>query len=406
MSTLKKAFQCSFLLSLLVVLSPVAAWAAVGRTIGQATVSDSGEATYAIPITVPAGINGLTPALALAYGHRQGEGLIGVGWGISGLSEITRCGKSYAQDGYTRTVELSTADRVCIDGNQLRLTSGTYGVASSKYRSEVDTIVRYTANGTAGNGPAWFQAEDKSGLIYEYGNSTNSRIESLASGWTTTAITWALSKIRDRQGNEIVFSYTEDGAPYGDYRISSITYRANPGQGVAAGYSINFVYGTQPAGDFDMSYAAGGKIQDTKRLDRVDVLYTPANPDTVVRQYKVVYEGALSSAGRSRVASIQECAGSPLQCLTATTFTYQNGTLNLGAESSSGSTIPSGTQAMPIDINGDGRTDLVYPSSAGAGTWYYRLANASGGYDGAINSGISNAGYPMAIRIDHNSDGL
>ncbi|MDH4055663.1 MAG: DUF4329 domain-containing protein [Gammaproteobacteria bacterium] len=405
MSTLKKAFSSAVALSMVAIALPVASWAAVGRTVGQANVSDSGEATYTIPISVPSGINGLTPALALAYGHRQEEGIAGVGWSVSGLSEISRCGKSFAQDGVSKTVELSTADRFCIDGNQLRLTFGSYGVAGSKYRSEVDTIARYTANGTAGNGPAWFLVEDKSGLVYEYGNSTNSRIESLAAGWTTTARSWALSKIRDRQGNEIVFTYVEDGAPYGDYRISTVTYRSNPGQGVAAGYSISFFYGTQPAGDVDVPYAAGAKVQDIKRLDRVDILYLPT---TLVRQYKLAYEVALSTAGRSRVTSIQECAGAPLQCLVKTDFTYQNGTSDmtaLGAETSSGSSIPAGTKALPIDINGDGRTDLVYPSSNVSGFWHYRLANATGGYDAVINSGISSINHALAIPIDHNSDG-
>jgi hypothetical protein len=397
-------FRCGLLIGALGIAASPGSWAAVGRTIGNADVSDSGEATYNIPITVPSGINGLTPALALAYGHRQGEGLAGVGWSVSGLSEITRCGKSVAQDGITRTVELSLVDRFCIDGNQLRLTSGTYGVSGSRYRSEVDTIARYIANGTAGNGPAWFQVEDKSGLIYEYGNSTNSRIESLATGWTTTAITWALSKIRDRQGNEIVFTYIEDGAPYGDFRISSVTYRSNPGQGVAAGYSISFVYGTQPSGDVDVPFAAGGKMQDTKRLDRVDVLYTPANPDTLVRQYKINY-GALSSTGRSRVSSIQECAGATPDCLPATTFTYQDGTSGFNTQTASGTTPPTNTKPLPVDINGDGRTDLVYPSSYSGGTWHYRLSNGTG-YDAAVNSTITSNGHLQAIVIDHNSDGL
>ena len=52
--------------------------AAVGRTVGESNVSTSGEAKYVIPIAVPSGINGLTPELALAYGHRQSEGIAGV----------------------------------------------------------------------------------------------------------------------------------------------------------------------------------------------------------------------------------------------------------------------------------------------------------------------------------------
>ncbi|MGH8130165.1 MAG: SpvB/TcaC N-terminal domain-containing protein, partial [Steroidobacteraceae bacterium] len=204
---------------------PGITWAvpAVGRTVGEGDVSASGEAAYVIPITVPPGINGLTPEVALVYGHRQREGIAGVGWGVSGLSEINRCAKTVAQDGLTKNVELSTADRFCVDGVQLRLTSGTYGTAGSQYRSEIDTISKYIAGGTAGNGPAYFTVKNKNGLTYEYGYTADSRIESLASGWTTTAITWALNRIKDGSGNEIVFNYIEDGAPYGDHRVDYIT---------------------------------------------------------------------------------------------------------------------------------------------------------------------------------------
>jgi hypothetical protein len=291
-------------------VSPSVTLAAPGRTLGVGDVSASGEATYTIPIVVPPGINGLTPDLAFVYGHRQKESVAGVGWGISGLSEITRCAKSLVQDGAADTVNLSTSDRFCFGGSQLRLVSGTYAATGSTYRTEVDTVARFTANGTAGNGPAWFKVEDKNGLIYEYGNSTNSRIESLTNYFTTTAITWALNKIKDRQGSEIIFTYTEDGVPYGAHRIDGITYRSNPGMGVPATYLIDFVYETQPAADIDTKNAAGSTIEDIKRLTRVDVLYTWSSPSTLARRYQLAYESSLSTASRSRLASIQECAGS------------------------------------------------------------------------------------------------
>ena len=41
---------------------------------------------------------GLTPDLALQYQSSVGNGLLGVGWGLSGLSIITRCPQTWAQD--------------------------------------------------------------------------------------------------------------------------------------------------------------------------------------------------------------------------------------------------------------------------------------------------------------------
>lgn len=208
-------------------------FAAVGFTNATADVSISGEATYSIPIAAPRGPNSLTPEIALAYGHRQQESIAGVGWGITGLSSIVRCAKSVAQNGVTDAVNLQVDDRYCLDGNQLRHVSGSYGASGSTYRTEIDMVARITANGTAGDGPSWFKVEARNGLIYEYGNSTDSRIESLAPSDTTTARTWALSKISDRSGNEIRFSYEEDGAPFGNYRIDKIEYRINPSAGLS-----------------------------------------------------------------------------------------------------------------------------------------------------------------------------
>ncbi|HEX7061744.1 MAG TPA: SpvB/TcaC N-terminal domain-containing protein [Woeseiaceae bacterium] len=136
--------------ALALVLATNSVVAAVGRTVGQADVSITGEAVYSIPIETPPGVKDLTPRLALTYGHRQDEGLAGIGWTVSGLSVIQRCSKTFAQDGTTKGVDLLTSDRLCLDGNQLRRVSGTHGTAGSTYRTELDTVPRITANGEHG----------------------------------------------------------------------------------------------------------------------------------------------------------------------------------------------------------------------------------------------------------------
>ena len=93
-----------------------AASAAVGRTPTRFDVSATGEASYVIPIFTPPGIHGLTPQLALAYGHRSGGSLVGVGWNIAGLSAIRRCARTWAQDGTPAPVILTYEDRFCLDG--------------------------------------------------------------------------------------------------------------------------------------------------------------------------------------------------------------------------------------------------------------------------------------------------
>jgi len=387
------------LAGLLLTLAPPAAQAAVGRTAGSADISASGEARYTIPIFAPPGTHGLTPQLALTYGSRGGgDLLLGAGWSVAGLSAIHRCDKTWAQDGVAANVLNSSSDRFCLNGNQLKLVAGAYGQPGAEYRTEIESFARIVSSGTAGNGPASFTVEQQDGLLYDYGTSADSQIE--AQGQPTIR-TWALATIRDRAGNRIAFTYNED-ATNGSYQIARVDYTANPGAGLAAAYGIAFVYETQPVGEVESGYAGGSVIKDVKRMTRVDVTY-----NTVLqRRYTLAYEGGLSSAGRSRIASITECAGSTgTDCFAPTTFTYQNGTPGLAAESGSGGVVPAIPHTM--DVNGDGRLDLVYSSSAtsGAGYWMVMFASGSGGYATPINTGVSNTNFAGAISIDYDANG-
>ena len=373
--------------------------AAVGHTPGSASVSDSGEGSYSIPITAPPGTHGMTASLALVYGHRNGSTLLGAGWSIGGLSVISRCPMIYASNGQVRNVRNDYSDRFCLDGNKLRLVTGTYGNAGATYQTEIETFSRVTSYGVAGNGPTHFIVERKDGLIYEYGNTADSRIESLGQ---TTVRAWALNQIRDRAGNAINFIYIED-TTNGAYRIDAVQYTSNVGQGLTSKYEVKFVWETKPTNEIDSGYIAGSLVKQVTRLDRVDVKY---NATTLVRRYELTYEGALSSTSKSRLASIQECAGSTPDCFAPTTFSYQNGTNGLNSEVSTGQGAVN--TPWPMDVNGDGREDLVYSSSttSGSGTWMVMFANASGGYNAPTPTGVTNTNYFGAIPIDYNADGL
>src|SRR5829696_6537495 len=89
---------------------------AVHRPQGTFDVDANGQATYRIPIELPPGIAGYQPHLQLAYGHRQPNGIMGVGWSLSGLSAITRTKATYAVDGFNAAVSYDSNDRYMLDG--------------------------------------------------------------------------------------------------------------------------------------------------------------------------------------------------------------------------------------------------------------------------------------------------
>jgi hypothetical protein len=98
---------------------------AIGRTPGTYAVSQTGAATYTIPLWVTPGALGIQPNLAITYNSQSGDGLLGPGFSLSGLSAISRCAKTWAQDGAPGAITLTASDRFCLDGNRLRSVSGT-----------------------------------------------------------------------------------------------------------------------------------------------------------------------------------------------------------------------------------------------------------------------------------------
>src|SRR6266516_4345221 len=120
---------------------------AVGRTDGSGTVTSDGAAQYTLPLWVPPGRAGIQPGLSLVYNSRGGNGLLGVGWSLTGLSQITRCRKTFLQDDDAQAVRFTggnNGDRFCLNGQRLVAVGGldgatsTYGADWTEYRTEND----------------------------------------------------------------------------------------------------------------------------------------------------------------------------------------------------------------------------------------------------------------------------
>ncbi len=72
---------------------------AVGAIGGTVDVTALGGASYSIPIQVPEGMGGIEPNLSIVYNSQSGNGLLGWGWTLGGLSAITRVGQTDYHDG-------------------------------------------------------------------------------------------------------------------------------------------------------------------------------------------------------------------------------------------------------------------------------------------------------------------
>jgi len=95
--------------------SPIA-----GAIQGAFAVSSTGEASYPIPLMVPPGAAGMQPSLGVSYNSASGDGMLGMGFSLSGLSAITRCART--MDAHTREV---LPYRIHYTGNRSVLPSRT-----------------------------------------------------------------------------------------------------------------------------------------------------------------------------------------------------------------------------------------------------------------------------------------
>jgi len=347
----------------------------VGSVDGSFSVTPGGAATYSIPIKVPMGIGGIKPGVSLTYNSQAGNGLLGVGWNMSGLSTITRCPQNIAQDGQIRSVKLDANDKFCLDGQRLVVVSGTYGQSNTEYRTEQDIFSKIISKGYVNNGPQSFEVLTKDGLHMQFGDVAvdasgqyNSRF---APHGVDAVHIWAISSITDNVGNVINFSYQFTGDDSSgtssltgynrEYYPSEITY--------SGGGKLTFNYGvagseTRP--DPIVGYRAGGKVQTAKRLEKITVEIA----SRLVRDYTVAYKPTDANTKRSKVSTVTEC-GSDGQCLPATQVDWQQGQ-NVTSLWQIDSTyqLPAGLSLAVngeakkgirfIDLNGDGFSDIVY----------------------------------------------
>ncbi|MDY0078660.1 MAG: SpvB/TcaC N-terminal domain-containing protein, partial [Bacteroidales bacterium] len=271
----------------------------VGKLEDNLVVTPTGALQYEVPFDLPSGVNGLTPELSLVYNSQAGDGIVGMGWSISGLSKITRTPYTYYLNQYSNAVSFSNQDQLYYNGNYLvKNADGDY------YAENTDFSVIRPIDPTSLN--EGFIVYKRDGKVYEYGVSENSRfyLQSLS-----IPLEWHIEKITDAYGNYIEFEYANDKA-VGSFRPVKIRYTGNSLQNVNPFYEIRFTY----AQDAMVSSKGNGQVKqipyrtDTQRkyfisdrsseakfytqithqLSFVELVYLPT--DEKLADYQMYYE--------------------------------------------------------------------------------------------------------------------
>ena len=329
-----------------------------GITPGEFSVDQNGAVNYTVPLNVPPGTAGMHPSLSLNYSSHAGQSLLGLGWSLGGLSQVTRCPATQAQDGFVDGVDFDDNDRFCLDGQRLIAITGVYGADGTEYRTEIDSQIKVISYDTdsSNNGPEQFKVWTKSGQIMEYGFSGDSRVET---SHNSDVRLWGVNKISDVAGNYLTFNYHED-TPNGESYPLSIQYTGNDNAGLAPYNAVQFEYEIrqQPI----TAFMGGGKVQLAKRLSKIKMVVDGVHQ----WEYRLSYENGL----QPKLVSIIECDNQN-QCLSPTTLTWQEGQIGFEAEqrafeynANDGPSLPEwrdtgGVINLLADINGDGLTDRI-----------------------------------------------
>lgn len=371
----------------------------VGELKGNFSINSDGAAVYEIPLQLPPGTAGMAPSLSLIYNSAGSNGILGVGWQLAGLSIIGRVGRTIAQDGAHGAVSYDDNDRFTLDGGRLVPVQGSYRDPDAIYHTEIERWSKVTPSygSTPGrNGPDSFTVVTRTGLVQQFGTTPDS--QAVAASDNPSVLVWALSRSTDRNGNFMTVTYTTANGAFAPARID---YTGNGD--VAPQRSVQFTYEDRP--DPVTRYVGGYPVLTMQRLKKIDVFVQ----QTKVITYSFVYQAG-TGTGRSQLKSVTQSDGAG-NALSPTVFTWQQG----AAQPLSSPPVVTPTSAIyggnfiPFDIDGGGRFGFLnaYQDPASGNLLVDLYPSTPTGLTGPVATPVAQSGLPFGgllfpIDIDGN----
>lgn len=240
----------------------------VGTVPGSYSVSEIGSFNYSIPIEIPAGSNGVQPNLSISYSSSGGDGILGEGWALNGLSSVSRVSKSKYYDGATEPINYDNDDAFAIDGNRLIRDGQSHYIEGENY-------IEYKGFFTNGRPNFWY-FRGRDGSTTWYGNTNDSKLS-----YGSNVMSWLISKFEDNNKNYITYKYKNEN---GQVLIDEINYTGNAIANKSPHSKIKFIY--EKKQHVTSQYFHGYEIKDEYVLAKI-ITYTKGSP---VLQYSFKYQ--------------------------------------------------------------------------------------------------------------------
>ncbi len=326
----------------------------IGTIKGHANIS-GGAANYSVPIALPPGRVGMQPSVSLNYSSNGGNGLMGQGWSLVAGGGISRCGAIYAIDQRRDAVQYTHTDKLCLNGQRLKLKSGSYGASSSTYHPQTSPTTLVTLNGDWHSTVSSFTVAHGNGHTQYYGNTPDSIVLPGAAG--NSVHSWLLNETQDLHGNTIEYTY-DNTTNVGMNYLSDIVYTGNAT--LSGDRKVEFDY--EDRADRSVNYRGGFRTLRTRRLSTI----TTSVAGATVHRYNLGYQP--NNNRKSTLETLEQCFGGNSRCLPATTFDVEGlASTVFGGRSKSdaadfiGSNRDAYTSQLSVasDYDGDGQNDLV-----------------------------------------------
>lgn len=331
-------------------------------TKGEIDITSSGQLQFTLPIALPPGVKSIAPQINLSYTSGSGNGIAGYGWSMTGITAISRIGKTIEKDGNVKGVQLDYSDVYSFNGQRLILKAGEYGKDGAEYTTEKYSNIKIKSLGTYSLkgqdiGPVQFEVTFEDGSQAWYG-SYNSGFNDKADA--TTPNEYNIVKWKDIHGNYISYNYESKSSTSGFrsvdsvVRISSIEWGGNEALGKPHFNEISLRYTDRVFKE--LNYLQGVEFQQDKLLKNVVVMSNGKQ----FKRYEIEYDGngtTYQFAKKITEYNSQDLPANPV------TFNYEKNVISEQPPYTSFHTT-TGIKKY-ADFNLDGETDYIEFESNG-----------------------------------------
>ena len=336
--------------------------------------------------------HGLEPHLALGYDSGSGDGPLGAGWGLLGLSEVRRNSPGKGTPAY------DSSDRYFVDGAELLRcgpgvvspscqhpppsTPGTTFTASYATRSETYKRIAFELNTDGGRWHVWLK--DGTHLIY------TAATVSPVGPFADRSGRWTLATVQDTVGNTVQYHYVDTGADktfQAERYLDAITYD---------GVRVKFYY--EPRPDVQAYSTGRGLIAQRQRLKTIDVTVGGKR----ARAYALQYTSPASGAPRSLLTEVRQYGTDATVDAVGTICQTPAADRCQAADSPATSLPPIRLRYQQPDAAGPWTRRFTPPAEQGPGTAQQPPAFFKGE---TVGPGPVAVGYDVVATGDVNGDG-